>query len=286
MDDARTRLAFDRAAEDVGNLVELGHLNICVPDQRLATLFYVTGLGLTRDPFLRTGVENMWVNVGAGQFHLPTNAPQVLRGLTGLVLPDLAALRRRLDSVQARLEGTCFGYSVGQDSINATCPWGNRIRCHAPDHARFGRVVRGMPYVEIDAAPGSLAGIVRFYQQVLGAAARLDLDQDGPCARVLAGPASELVFRERAAMPSFDGHHIQVTLADFSGPHRKLQALGLVTEESTQHQYRFERVIDLDMGETLSQIEHEVRSMRHPLFGRVHLNRDAERTGNGYGSEP
>ena len=42
--------AFDRAAEDLGNSIHLEHVNVQVPDQRLAALFYVAGLGLTRDP--------------------------------------------------------------------------------------------------------------------------------------------------------------------------------------------------------------------------------------------
>ena len=41
---------FDRKVEDLGNVVALEHVNIRVPDQRIATLFYITGLGLTRDP--------------------------------------------------------------------------------------------------------------------------------------------------------------------------------------------------------------------------------------------
>ena len=73
---------YDRATEDIGNIVALEHVNIRVPDQRLATLFYISGLGLTRDPYLMTGVTNMWVNVGRGQFHLPTGEAQVLRGLS------------------------------------------------------------------------------------------------------------------------------------------------------------------------------------------------------------
>jgi hypothetical protein len=40
---------FDRAGEDLGNAIHLEHVNVQVPDQRPATLFYVTGLGLTRD---------------------------------------------------------------------------------------------------------------------------------------------------------------------------------------------------------------------------------------------
>jgi hypothetical protein len=41
---------FDRSAEDLGNAIHLEHVNVQVPGQRLATLFYVTELGLTRDP--------------------------------------------------------------------------------------------------------------------------------------------------------------------------------------------------------------------------------------------
>ena len=67
---------LNRRAEDVGNIVEFGHVNLRVPDQRAAALFYVTGLDLTRDPFLRVGVENMWVNVGASQLHFPTGPPR------------------------------------------------------------------------------------------------------------------------------------------------------------------------------------------------------------------
>ena len=63
---------FDRAAEDLGNSIHLEHVNVQVPDQRLATLFYVTGLGLTRDPYLMVSDTNMWVNAGRSQFHLPS----------------------------------------------------------------------------------------------------------------------------------------------------------------------------------------------------------------------
>lgn len=39
---------YDRAAEDLGNIVALEHVNVTVPDQQPATPFYVTGLGLTQ----------------------------------------------------------------------------------------------------------------------------------------------------------------------------------------------------------------------------------------------
>ena len=50
MSDTMTMPHFDRSAEDLGNIVELGHVNVTVPDQTKATAFYLMGLGLTRDP--------------------------------------------------------------------------------------------------------------------------------------------------------------------------------------------------------------------------------------------
>jgi hypothetical protein len=66
---------FDRRQQDIGNIVGLEHVNVRVPDQQIATLFYVVGLGLTRDPYLMVGLDNMWINAGQSQFHLPTGAP-------------------------------------------------------------------------------------------------------------------------------------------------------------------------------------------------------------------
>ena len=44
---------------------------------------------------------------------------------------------------------------------------------------------------------------------------------------------------------------------------------GLITEESDQHQYRFVDIVDVDTNKPLFQIEHETRSMRHPMFNRT-----------------
>jgi hypothetical protein len=78
----RQEKVYDRSAEDLGNIVALEHVNVTVPNQELATHFYINGLGLTRDPYMMTGPANMWVNVGRSQFHLPTGKAQVLRGHT------------------------------------------------------------------------------------------------------------------------------------------------------------------------------------------------------------
>ncbi len=150
---------FDRAAEDLGNSIHLEHVNVTIPDQRLATLFYVAGLGLTRDPYLMVSDTNMWVNVGRSQFHLPNGTPQVLRGHTGLVISGRAALLERLAAVAKKLDGTSFAFSEHNDYVEAVCPWGNRLRCYEPDAARFGRITLGIPYVEFDVPTGTAPAI-------------------------------------------------------------------------------------------------------------------------------
>lgn len=284
MNDAQPeRPVYDRTTQDIGNIVEFGHVNLAVPDQRLATLFYVMGLGLTRDPYLVVGVDNMWINVGAAQMHLPTGKAQVLPGVVGLVLPDLDALRMRLAAVQPRLAETRFACAEIGGAVEVTSPWGNRLRCHAPDAARFGRITLGIPYVEIDVAPGSAEGIARFYRDIMGNPAATGEDAQGRFTRVPVGLGTSLTYRETDRAPTpYDGHHIQITLADFSGPHRRLRERGLITEESNPSQYRFESVVDPESGAVLARIEHEVRSMRHPLYARQFVNRNAGQTNNHY----
>lgn len=269
------KTVFNRSTQDVGNIVEFGHVNVRVPDQQTAIVFYLMGLGLTRDPYLRTGIDNAWINVGSCQFHLPVGPAQVLRGVVGLVMPDLDALMARLASVQQLLKNTQFSFVRTDASVDVTCPWGNRIRVHAPDNVRFGRMRLGMPYVEIDTTPGTAPGIARFYTEVLGAPAYSGVEAAGGVfACVPMGLGESLMFRETGrALPPFDGHHVQITVTDFSGVHRRLLERGLITEESNESQYRFQDITDLDTGAVLATLEHEVRSMRHPLYGRVLVNR-------------
>lgn len=267
--------SYDRTSQDVGNILMLEHVNVTVPDQGTALTFYVSGLGLTRDPYMMVGVENMWVNVGQQQFHLPTRNPQVFRGHIGLVIPDLEALQRRLKRVQDKLAGTAFSWSVEDGYVAVTCPWGNRIRCHAPG-AQFGDMTLGMPYVEVQVRPGTAAGIARFYQQVMHAPATVSPAEPGAVATVRVGREQRVIFRETTEdIPAYDGHHIAIYVANFSGPHTFLKEQRLITEESDAHQYRFQAITDPETGNTLCEIEHEVRSLYHPMWERQLVNRNA-----------
>ena len=266
---------FDRAAEDLGNIVALEHVNVQVEDQRPATLYYMSALGLTRDPYMMTSTDNMWVNVGRSQFHLPTGKPQVLRGKVGLVTPDRGQLLQRLERMTKPLAGTAFGFKEHNDFVETTCPWGNTIRCHDP----MERMELGMAYVEFDVPVGTARGIAEFYAEIFDT---MTFVKDG-AAHISVGQDQELIFRETTEkLPAYDGHHIQVYVANFSKPHDRLLERGLVSEESNRYQYRFQDITDLKTGKKLFEIEHEIRSMTHPMFARPLINRNPQQTNRSY----
>ena len=103
---------YDRHQQDVGNIVMLEHVNVRVPDQRTRHGLLREGLGFTRDPYLMVGVENMWINMGQTQFHLPTGEPQAHARVTSTSsCPISTRWPRGSASVKELLAGTKFAYS-------------------------------------------------------------------------------------------------------------------------------------------------------------------------------
>ena len=273
---------YDRTQEDMSNIVSLEHVNVTIERQDLATLFYVVGMGFTRDPYMTVGLENMWVNLGEQQFHLPTRGVQVLRGHIGIVVQGLDALKTRLEDVKEALSATAFAFGDEDGYVAVTCPWGNRFRCYAADRDDWGMSL-GIPYVEFTVPHGTAPGIGRFYEEVLLAPCTMVQEEEGPAAKVSVGRNQSLIFRETAGeVPAYDQHHIAIYTADFSGPYSYLKQHGLIIEESNQHMYRFQEIVDPATQENLYTIEHEVRSMRHPMFMRDLANRNANQSLRGY----
>lgn len=273
--------APDYTEEDVGNIVLLEHVNLQHPNQPMAILFYVVGLGLTRDPYISVGLQNMWANIGEQQFHLPTRAAQVIPGHIGLVIPDLESLKSRLKGIEEHLKGSCFSWSAEADHVAVTCPWGNRFRCYAP--GKFGDMLLGIPYVEFDVRQRAAAGIARFYQQVMRAPAAVGSDNGAQLARVAIGRGQWLCFKEtEREIPPYDGHHIAVYIANFSGPYGFLKERNLLMEDVRNHQFRFKEIVDPQSGKKLFEVEHEVRSLRHPMYQRHFVNRNPEQIQRNY----
>jgi hypothetical protein len=111
----------------------------------------------------------------------------------------------------------------------------------------------------------------------------LTQDMNVAITKVKVGPSQSLIFRETTEeVPEYDGHHIAVYIANFSGPHAWLKKHDLVTQESSAYQYRFVDIVHPETGRKLFAIEHEVRSFTHPMLGREILNRNPLQNIGGY----
>jgi hypothetical protein len=205
-----------------------------------------------------------------------------VRGHTGLVISGRQALLERLASVAGKLKGTAFAFREHNDYVEATCPWGNRMRCYEPDAARFGRITLGIPYVEFEVPIGAAQGICAFYPEMMGVPTEFK-NGDGKLARVQMGKDQYLQFRETdRPQPEYDGHHVQMYITNFSGPYRRLLERDLISREDNQYQYRFRDIVDLSSGKHLFTVEHEIRSATHPMYMRPLINRNPAQTNRNY----
>jgi hypothetical protein len=143
----------------------------------------------------------------------------------------------------------------------------------------FASMVLGMPYVEFDVPKKTVKGIADFYSKLMGTKASVK----DAAAHVSVGYGQELIFRETdKPLAPYDGHHLQVYVANFSKPHDALVKRKILTEESNQYQYRFNDIVDPATGKKLFEIEHEIRSITHPLYARPLVNRNPRQTNRTY----
>ena len=134
--------------------------------------------------------------------------------------------------------------------------------------------------------PGRAGSIARFYDQVLGAPSTIESTPQGTFGRVKIGRNQSLLFRETGAqLTPYDGHHIAIYVANFSRAYGYLKSRGLISEEVRNHQYRFKEIVDPDNGSPVFLVEHEVRSLHHPMYRRFLVNRNPEQTQRGYRRE-
>ena len=267
---------FDRTKQDIGNIVSMEHVNVTIPRQDLATQVYVVGLGFTRDPYMRVGLDNMWINIGENQMHLPSGGPQVLRGTIHLMMPGLGRLLTRLAAIASELEGTSFEYTDEGDQVVVICPWGNRYVAHA--YEKFGGDNQlGIPVVEFPVETGTADGIARFYRDILGATASVDDEGNRKVAKIRVGRGQELQYRETGeGIADYDGHHVAIYISDFNTPYQQLAERGLLTRDEQEFEYRFQEIVDPENGDALFTLEHEVRSVTHPIFARPLVNRNPD----------
>lgn len=247
-----------------------------------------------------------WVGTAASCFSL------FKRNWGSLFVAQDALLDRLREAERKQLFAeTKFAYSVDTVAghLRVTEPYGNVFvadRHVAPTPHRLG--IRA---IEVFVRPGTAMRIGLFYAAVLGAIVDTS---DAACAVVCGaafpylpwgvglsriacpshtGPFCRLHFRESAdaAAHAYDGWHVAIYLADYSGPYARCAARGLVwnnprfvdrvysfDDALRESQFRFKDIIDLETGERLLEMEHEVRSLAHPYFMRPFVNRLHHRT--------
>src|SRR6266436_293729 len=97
---------FNREAENLGNITGLEHVNVEIPDQGLASDFYLMGLGLTRDPYLFPGTNNMWINLGIPyvEFTVPEKTAKGIARFYRKVLGAITCIEKNGDGKAAHIK--------------------------------------------------------------------------------------------------------------------------------------------------------------------------------------
>jgi hypothetical protein len=163
---------------------------------------------------------------------------------------------------------------------------------------------QGLQYVEFKCPVGTAAKIALFYESVLDVTTTVlpannndddgddDDDDDKKSIAIIAigniddtGHSDQaLIFRETTEpLPLYDGHHIAVyvgeSAADFEQAFKNCQLANVVwvnprfsdkadTLQTARHykQFRFKNIVDMKTGETIFELEHEMRSIEHEAW--------------------
>jgi hypothetical protein len=262
---------------EVGRILHMEHFNHQVAEQDTATVFFMNGMGFTRDPYQRTDETNIGVNVGFQQLHLPLRGPtHPFDGVIGLVVPDLPVSEARLKRLEdgGKFQGTPYRYeAVDNMTAYITSPYGTDFRLHQMGSVAFGKPL-GIPYIEFMIPPGMATGIVKFYQKVMDSPARLREIDGVTMAEVVMGPYQHIRFIEKE-LESYElfSFHIAIFVSHFETTKQRLVDLG-VDVHGERHDICFwNPIVEPDTGDHLLNLQHEMRSVYHPDFMHPYTNR-------------
>lgn len=272
-----THERFGAINPEIGGIIHLDHVNFATPDHDMATIFYMNGLGLTRDPYQRADEQNMGVNVGLQQFHLPRRGERTppFHGIVGLIVPDMDGIKERFDLLSAKgtFEGTPYYWEKQDDTVLLTSPFGFRLRLHPAGSIPFLRPL-GIAYVEVPVPPGTADNIAKFYNKIVRAPVEVGAIEGERTAIISAGPYQQIRFIERA-LDDYDTHnmHISYNATNYNELREMLAANDSLMGIGRGEVFFFNKIFDPDTGETIFTIQNEVRSVYHPDFMRPLVNR-------------
>ena len=262
---------------EVGRILHMEHFNHQVADQETATIFFMNGLGFTRDPYQRTDETNIGVNIGFQQLHLPLRGPtHHFDGVIGLVVPDLLIIKARLKRLEKakKFKGTPYRYkTLDNKPAYLTSPYGTDFRLHQMGSIPFGKPI-GIPYVEFMIPPGMAQGIVNFYQKIMDTPARVRRAKGQTIAEVVMGPYQHIRFIEKEiASYELFSFHIAIFVSHYDTIKQSLIDLGVEVYNDRTHICFWNPIVDPNTGDHLLNLEHEMRSVQHPDFMRPYTNR-------------
>jgi hypothetical protein len=153
----------------------------------------------------------------------------------------------------------------------------------------------GIDYVEFKCPIGTASKIAVFYDSVFDATTTVVEDKQQQVALVAFGNVDEvgradqnLLFRETDdPIPPYDGHHIALYVGqdarDFVQAFKNSETAGIVwvnprfSDKASDlegaihwHQYRLKDVLDMNTGNAIFELEHEVRSVTHTAWPKRH----------------
>ena len=268
---------FEVTSPEIGRMLHMDHVNFETPDHEMATIFYMNGLGFTRDPYRRADEQNLGVNVGRQQFHLPKRGEYTppFYGIVGLVVPDIGGIKQRFEVLNdlGKFEGTPYGWLEEGNSVLMTSPFGYRLRLHSYGTLEFTKPL-GIAYVEVPAPLGKAARIGKFYEKIVGAPVQISTVGDTEAAIILAGPHQEIKFIERE-LDDYDTYtmHISYHVTHYNELRETLKEHGSLMGLGEGEAFFFDKIFDPDTGELLMTLQNEVRSLYHPDFMRPLINR-------------
>ena len=261
---------------EVGGILHLDHINLQVSDHDLATIFFIGGLGLTRDPFRRADETNMGVNIGLQQFHLPRRgATPPFPGLVGLIVPDLDIIRLRLSRLNKlqKFKDTPYKANFDDNTAKIISPFGFCIRLHSSNSMPFLRPL-GIGYVEIPVPNGVVDDILKFYREVFHSIATIENRDGNKTAAINVGPFQKLYFIEKE-LDSYElyNFHISFHVTHYNRAREIIKERGALMGTGEGEVFFCDKIFNPDTGDYIFSMTNEVRSVYHGDYMRPLINR-------------
>jgi hypothetical protein len=263
---------------EVGGIAHLEHINFEVADHDMVSLFFMAGLGFTRDPYTRSDEKNMAANVGMQQFHLPRMGRPTppMHGVVGLITPELDAVKDRCDGLEKEgvFKGTPYAYEVKSDCHEIISPFGVKMRLHPTGGMPYPKVL-GMPYVDLPVEPGKADGILKFYKKVMRATGAIEEIDGKKSASIVMGPYQWVRFIETEGLDSYDNDtfHIAYYVSNYNEVLDTIEDADAVFNGGQNQIFFFNKIFDPDTGDEIFKLDNEVRSFYHEDFMRPLINR-------------